>query len=208
MRGGIAKLMTKRRDNDKAKAILDAAFECVYEDGIANLSMRSIAGKLGIHKSLIHYYFKDKESLIVELLRTVFGEVSTEWSKLATSPLPAEEKIKSIPDFIKGSIKKRRKVFVVFIECWSLGIRNQSMRKVFSQLYANNRQVIKQIIEDGKKERVLNDVDPEYVASSFMSFSMGLALQKFMTNEPVDMDAYMEAWGKRFSQLLIKKKFL
>jgi len=55
----------------KAREIVDAAYQVMLEDGFAGASIRKIAGRAGVSKYMIHYYFEDKETLIVEVVKEV-----------------------------------------------------------------------------------------------------------------------------------------
>ncbi len=55
---------TATRDPDLTRArILEAAFELFVESGYADVSMRQIAARSGVTKSLIHHHFGTKEAL-------------------------------------------------------------------------------------------------------------------------------------------------
>lgn len=47
--------------------IMNAALEIAYEKGLANVTLGSIADKIGIKKPSIYNHFKSKEELIVEM---------------------------------------------------------------------------------------------------------------------------------------------
>ncbi len=55
---------TATRDPDLTRArILEAAFDLFVESGYADVSMRQIAARSGVTKSLIHHHFGTKEAL-------------------------------------------------------------------------------------------------------------------------------------------------
>ncbi len=49
--------------------IKDAAFKLMAEKGIDGVSMREIAEKVHVTKPVLYYYFKDKESLCLAIIR-------------------------------------------------------------------------------------------------------------------------------------------
>ncbi|MBN2025633.1 MAG: TetR/AcrR family transcriptional regulator [Actinobacteria bacterium] len=55
----------------KARDIIAAAYQVMLEDGFAGASIRNIAGRAGVSKYMIHYYFEDKETLMVEVVKEV-----------------------------------------------------------------------------------------------------------------------------------------
>ncbi|MFW6113731.1 MAG: TetR/AcrR family transcriptional regulator [Actinomycetota bacterium] len=55
----------------KAQDIIAAAYQVMLENGFAGASIRNIAGRAGVSKYMIHYYFEDKETLMVEVVKEV-----------------------------------------------------------------------------------------------------------------------------------------
>jgi AcrR family transcriptional regulator len=54
---------------NKAEAIKQATFSLIVERGFSNITTAMIADKAEASKGLIHYYFGNKEKLIIEVLR-------------------------------------------------------------------------------------------------------------------------------------------
>lgn len=52
--------------------ILDAASRCFEKNGFANTTVQQIADEAGMTKSMIHYYFENKQALIGELQAFVY----------------------------------------------------------------------------------------------------------------------------------------
>src|SRR5436305_1185740 len=53
------------------KAILDAASRLFIERGLAGTSMRDIANELGLTRTAVYYYFKNKEQILKGLTEDV-----------------------------------------------------------------------------------------------------------------------------------------
>lgn len=61
----------KRRRQD---AILDAARDLALRDGVRNVSLADIAGRVGIHKSALLRYFETREQIFLELTAAAWRE--------------------------------------------------------------------------------------------------------------------------------------
>ena len=57
----------KFRKPEKLEAIMNATYRAVASKGFAQISMNDIAIEAGEHKSLLFYYFKNKDQLFLEL---------------------------------------------------------------------------------------------------------------------------------------------
>ena len=84
---------------EKIQRLLDAAEEVMLREGYAAVSSRSVAAKVGIQPSLVHYYFATIDDLFVGVLRrradpnvermsAALGseEPLTAWWRLASDP--------------------------------------------------------------------------------------------------------------------------
>lgn len=60
---------------DARRRILTAAADCIVRDGLARVTMSSIAREAGVSSGLLHYHFDTKEGLFADVLRHS-GEVS------------------------------------------------------------------------------------------------------------------------------------
>lgn len=49
--------------------ILEAACDVIAEHGLEKTSLRMIAGRAGIARSLLHYYFRSREDLLIQALQ-------------------------------------------------------------------------------------------------------------------------------------------
>jgi len=65
--------------------ILDAAARCIVAAGVSSLAMNDVATEADVSKALIHYHFRDKDTLLARLVdRLVQGLVDRERAALAT----------------------------------------------------------------------------------------------------------------------------
>ena len=70
--------MGNTRNNDTRQRILDAARELFVKRGHDGVNMRELAEKADVNKGLLHYYFKTKESIFVEVFQDQAGRLYTE----------------------------------------------------------------------------------------------------------------------------------
>ena len=56
---------------ERKNQIMKATLDCIIEYGYHNFSMADIAKKANISKGIIHYYFLNKEELMLKFLRVL-----------------------------------------------------------------------------------------------------------------------------------------
>ena len=64
------------------KKIIEAAISCIERDGLHNVTIRSIAREAGVNSAAISYYFRSKDRLIVEALKTTLANAFGDWEIL------------------------------------------------------------------------------------------------------------------------------
>jgi len=78
--------------------ILNAAIKVFTRKGYAGARMEEIAKEAGINRALLHYYFRDKETMFNLIFETKFKEFFTGLFGAFQSDAPFFEKIKRIID--------------------------------------------------------------------------------------------------------------
>src|SRR5947208_2340645 len=70
----------KKMPTDTREKILHAAFDVLSREGYENTSIKQIAEEGGVAQGLVHYYFKSKQRLVMEVLQFVCQKVEPEFN--------------------------------------------------------------------------------------------------------------------------------
>ncbi|MCX6252839.1 MAG: TetR/AcrR family transcriptional regulator [Bacteroidetes bacterium] len=73
--------------------ILEAARKVFHQKGFEGARMQEITDEAGINKSLLHYYYRNKENLFEAVFNESFSQLSSRIFEIFTSDLPLKEKI-------------------------------------------------------------------------------------------------------------------
>lgn len=119
----------------KKSAILDATHRCIFAEGVANTSMRSIAKAANVSQSVLHYYFKNKEDLLIEYSRKLVDWFVYDIERRYNQSDPPQKKLDAVFEAAKTFCGERRDLFVAFVDTWELAIRNPLMKESFTILY-------------------------------------------------------------------------
>jgi len=189
----------------KKSAILDATHKCIYEQGIANISMRSIAQEARVSQSVLHYYFKSKEDLLNEYTKTLLDRMIYEIERRYKHSDSPEKKIEAVFEAGRAFCSKQPELFVTFVDSWELSIRNPRMQKFFAHLYDSLTRLIEEIIEEGRAAGVFNAVNKENLSVFIIAFIRGTGLQWYMREESFDLEMLFEEFFGTVKALLYKK---
>jgi len=85
--------MINGKDNNTEERILDAAKKIFLRDGLQGARMQDIADLATINRSMLHYYFRDKEMLSQEAMKSVVSKFIMTFKENLNSELSFEEKV-------------------------------------------------------------------------------------------------------------------
>ncbi|MGB4974019.1 MAG: TetR/AcrR family transcriptional regulator [Cyclobacteriaceae bacterium] len=88
----------KTETKPSEELILNAAVKVFTRKGYAGARMEEIAKEAGINRALLHYYFRDKETMFNIIFETKFKEFFTGMFGVFQSNVSFKEKIKNIID--------------------------------------------------------------------------------------------------------------
>ncbi|MGL1892482.1 MAG: TetR/AcrR family transcriptional regulator [Spirochaetaceae bacterium] len=88
--------MAAKRYDGKQKQIENAALEVYMELGLENLTLESVAEKLGYTKQAIYYYFRNKEKLISSFCFNILKNARDEFVEIYSQDLNPVEKMEAI----------------------------------------------------------------------------------------------------------------
>jgi AcrR family transcriptional regulator len=60
---------------ERKNQIVNATVDCITKFGYHNFSMQDVAKKAGVSKGIIHYYFLNKDDLMMSVLAKVAGDI-------------------------------------------------------------------------------------------------------------------------------------
>ncbi|HEX2169776.1 MAG TPA: helix-turn-helix domain-containing protein [Nitrososphaera sp.] len=172
--------MEKTKRVQKIDTILSATVRLLAEKGYADTSIADIANHAKVYKSLLHYYFKDKEDLVSKALA----------SSSNTMIQPAKEtlsKVKSIEELVEGAIfffkrdmEQNPDFFALVFETWCTGRRIARIKGEFNVGINHRIGDIKGVLESASRQnliRVEDEAELEGLARIILALYLGLALQ-------------------------------
>lgn len=86
--------MVKSKDNNTEARILEAAKSIFLRDGLQGARMQDIADLAQINRAMLHYYFRDKEMLSQEAMKSVISKfIGVFKANLNSEELPFKQKM-------------------------------------------------------------------------------------------------------------------
>ncbi|MFB5087651.1 TetR/AcrR family transcriptional regulator [Psychrobacillus sp. PGGUH221] len=160
---------------DKRQRIIDASYKVFARKGYTNASIKEIAKEADITSGLVHYYFKNKEELLLSVQNQVQERFHNKYDG-------KDEKSISLKDTLQ-EIKSRAEIDSEWYrwryEIYSLGLKNEYIQEEVAVILKNGRESLSKPLEN-----LIGSTDgSEEIASILLACFDGLALQKIVDKD-------------------------
>ena len=100
------KWLNQMDDKCTESVIFSAAIKIFQKKGLAGARMQEIADEAGINKSMLHYYFRNKEKLFLEVFRSSHMEFTTGLYSILNREEPWEDAIRNLCGYFIDFLNK------------------------------------------------------------------------------------------------------
>ena len=194
----MPKVVPEYKEEAKAR-ILNTATELFLENGYKKTKMTEIAKKLGVSKGALYQYYKSKEALLLEVLKSgAQFRKSSIFSSMTIKQLPQLSSKK----YFDKMIKSTSQIDKFGVEIAGVALHNPELMKGMRNFYLDEVNIIQEFFEKAKEKGAIKpETDTRIVAVSILSFRSGL--RGFMSTEENPETIY-KTW-KQQTELLLKE---
>jgi len=187
--------MRKNDDQVTKEKILEIARQKFFQDGFVKTSIDEIAREYHISKKTIYKHFKSKDDLLTGVVKDFTGRVTNSIIEIMKSKKNSIEKLIDVLDLIQNSIRQFSLRYIDDIQKHKPKLWNyiEKFRK------ENLEKIVYQTIEEGKKEGLFNNVNPDIVFRIFYGAVRNVISPDFLITSPISRD---EAIDETFEILL------
>ena len=190
----------------RKRQITRAAYEIIAEKGYNNFTMMDIAKRAGVSSGLIHHYFKDKENMLVTLLREMQQNIRQSLEQSIETVADPREKLGIFMDQAFGLVENEKEYIYVTFDFLTQIKFNERMQRILSKLYRGYRETIVMILREGKAKGIFNEVDEHYVATVFVSILLGFEQQYIIDSTAFFYREYTSRIKSYIFDMVILKK--
>jgi AcrR family transcriptional regulator len=180
----------------KAQAIIRAAQRILERDGFARLSFETIAAEAGVYTSAIRYYFGSKDGLIEALVDATTHDASLQVYERTRGEQDPVSRVRTAV-----SESRQLPLSETYQTMWEVLphiLRSKDLRKRVAGLYELYRTHHEEVFEAGDDEE--SRATARHYGSLFLAVLDGIAIQKSLDPEGVDVDAIFDLWARVLSE--------
>jgi AcrR family transcriptional regulator len=140
--------------------ILDAARQVFHQKGFNGARMQEIADLAGINKALLHYYFRNKESLFKKIFNETFAQIASKITEIFLSEMTLMSKIEIFVNFYLNFISRHS--YIVQFVINALLDKPDQLREIILKQNPSPELLLDQMKNQLKEEMGL-DIDPLHI---------------------------------------------
>lgn len=181
------------RKPEKAEAMLVACSKLVASKGYAEVSMKDIADEAGVYQSLLHYYFKNKENLFIELFRFLNRKYIDIMSEVASLSVGTEEKLDvAFREFQKFTKEEPKWMLMIMDLIIQSTHKPESKAEVLSFYEKGLKLTVSGLSNSEETSEAFQDGDREVLAALLVATIMGMGLLFTIDEQATD---FSKAWS-------------
>lgn len=195
----------KKMTQERQRQIFIGLFNAICEKGFAGSTITDISREAGLSRGILHYYFKNKREMQLELMRSL-GKTHFDGIRWLISGLEdALEKIKGMIQFhYMDETKPFHDMVRVWVEFWGQAPHDQDVREVIQENQRRLRDLIASLLREGMEQGAFRTVDPVSTASMILGLIEGLTLQKCVDWKSIQMEEMSQTIGDFLQQYLAR----
>jgi len=137
--------------------IIEAAGEILTESGIAGLTTKKLAAKMGFSESALYRHFKGKEEIVLTMLKYLAQNMHERLQNSVIAGTNPEEKLKAAFNN-QFEFFKKNPHFLVAIFSDGLLEESKAINEAILQIMSTKRNHLLKIIQEGQRLKLFNDL--------------------------------------------------
>ncbi|MEC2075280.1 TetR/AcrR family transcriptional regulator [Metabacillus fastidiosus] len=181
----------------KKAQLIEAAKQCVIENGIESLTFRSLAAKANVSQGTIYHHFQSKERLMIEIIENIS---ETSWEELGS----ISNSKQLINDALSSALSRQQgnsSFHQLFLSLVVMSLHNKQMKNKISNLIKIENDNLSNILHKLDKDQWIEGISHEHLAILLNSLIDGLAIQSLIV-EDFPTEEIFESLYKLFSLLM------
>ena len=148
-----------------------AALRLFARHGFAAVSMRQIAGEVGVQAGALYNYTPDKQSLLFSLMKAHMDDLLAAWSQHEVAPSPALRLEQFTRFHIGFHLDRPEAVFIAYMELRNLEPGNFAEIEALRRRYET---MLEQILRDGAAQGVFTIGDSKLATLAVIAMLTGV----------------------------------
>jgi AcrR family transcriptional regulator len=153
------------------KKIISAGIEVMSRQGYSNTKMDDIAAHMGVSKGVLYLYFKNKDELVVEIVKAAHARTR----ETAKAIFPNSDPLEAWTALFDNSIMRDPEYSALFFEIAAMAVRNETIHASYSEDVTTGIDLAAHGISYQQSTGLVrSDVDPRTLAIAIITIFSGM----------------------------------
>jgi len=162
----------------RREQIESAALKTVLKHGFPGSSLRVVAHEARVPLSILHYYFKDKDELMLSVVERMFeAEMARLQEVRAREPEPLRRIENLLEEYVMRTTNEWQSTIAI-IEYWAACVRKGTVDRFYTQLHFRLRELLTEALREA------GAADADALALALLGMMVGYAT--FYQTKPAD----------------------
>jgi AcrR family transcriptional regulator len=176
----------------RREEILAAAEHAFLKYGIEKITLEDIARECGVKKTALYYYFKNKEEILVEMLKQKMTQMTDIVSEEVFKKNNVKERLRTYMQ-TKIRIMQENLPFINLFDNETLPLKAKKFLKNHEmRIFDADFCLVKDILKQGIKSKSVSHKLDDSLVLMIMGVTYGTFIGRFMENADWDTDAMIE----------------
>ncbi len=149
--------------------ILEAAKKVFHHKGFDGARMQEIADEAGVNKSLVHYYYRNKDNIFQAVFEDAFSKLISRLNEIFFSELPFSAKIETFIDYYVTFLSQNAYLPLFILN--GLYEKPDQIRKIMGKNQLSPDRLMDQIRKQVKEEMNI-DINPMHIYINVLALSI------------------------------------
>ena len=162
---------------ERKEQIVRATVECITKHGYHNFSMQDVARTAGVSKGIIHYYFLNKDELMMCVLDKVAGDIERVLGEEMGTTTEPWRRLEIFIEVCFAIVKNTKEYYQVNMDFWTQINQKEEIRVVIAAHYMKFREAAAKVIQHGIDKGAFKKLNAVVYGSFVIAVIDGLSLQ-------------------------------
>jgi AcrR family transcriptional regulator len=185
--------MPKKVEEERRRQILNAAAQCIAEEGVDGATMRKIAARANVSTGMLTYYYANKKEIIAAAIATAVEYGNQMLNRIAGREL-SPRRLEAFYKLLTVDRDEEIRPWAFWIELWAEAARDPDLHPPDGGFITKAHAWIAQCVRAGIEEGTFApDLDPELAALILHALVMGLGISTTLDPTAVPATRAFEA---------------
>jgi len=184
----------------RREQVIAATTRCIVKKGVVNLSIKNIAAEAGVSTGIIYHYFKNKEEILIQVIKTTFWQSHSAVMETVEPLSSSKEKLFRHIENINAVPKANPDFYTVLLNYLGQAGSNDQVNAILTKFFTNLISYVEGYLNTGAKEKEFAIPIHHHLPKIVIALGMGLGIMWSIDNDLFDLDEM----GETFKDLVQK----